>query len=159
MYENNNKIFQMRKSFKIRVIKLEGGTKSKNNLLIPRSCDTMGKETEYETTKEIDAVQEMRLLEDVFFEAVAQDIPAVQEILRTILEDENLVVETVITQRTISNLYGRGVRLDAMCTMEDGFKCNIEIQQYFPFICRLYSKRIHHPISAAFFYFLFIGDT
>lgn len=82
-----------------------------------------------ELQKKIDAVQEMRLLEDVFFEAVAQDIPAVQEILRTILEDENLVVETVITQRTISNLYGRGVRLDAMCTMGDGSKCNIEIQR------------------------------
>ena len=54
-----------------------------------------------ELQKKIDAVQEMRLLEDVFFEAVAQDIPAVQEILRTILEDENLVVESVITQRTI----------------------------------------------------------
>lgn len=78
-----------------------------------------------ELQKKINAVQEMRLLEDVFFEAVAQDIPAVQEILRTILEDENLVVETVITQRTISNLYGRGVRLDAMCTMGDGSKCNI----------------------------------
>lgn len=82
-----------------------------------------------ELQKKIDAVQEMRLLEDVFFEAVAQDIPAVQEILRTILEDENLVVETVITQRTISNLYGRGVCLDAMCTMGDGSKCNIEIQR------------------------------
>lgn len=31
--------------------------------------------------------------------------------------------------------------------------------KYFPFICRLYSKRIHHPISAAFFYFIFIGDA
>ena len=82
-----------------------------------------------ELQKKIDAVQEMRLLEDVFFEAVAQDIPAVQEILRTILEDENLVVESVITQRTISNLYGRGVRLDAMCTMGDESKCNIEIQR------------------------------
>lgn len=129
MYENNNKIFQMRKSFIIRVFKIEGGTKSKNNLSIPCSCGIMRKKLNMELQKKIDAVQEMRLLEDVFFEAVAQDIPAVQEILRTILEDENLVVESVITQRTISNLYGRGVRLDAMCTMGDGSKCNIEIQR------------------------------
>lgn len=52
MYENNNKIFQMRKSFIIRVFKIEGGTKSKNNLSIPCSCGIMRKETEYGTTKE-----------------------------------------------------------------------------------------------------------
>ena len=49
--------------------------------------------------------------------------------LRTILEDEELIVKDVITQNSEKNLYGRSVRLDALCTLGNGEKCNIEIQR------------------------------
>ena len=49
--------------------------------------------------------------------------------LRTILEDDELVVQDVITQNSEKNLYGRSVRLDALCTLGNGEKCNIEIQR------------------------------
>lgn len=74
-------------------------------------------------------VTEYRLIDDVFFEVFAKDLLACQEILRTILEDQELVVKEVIVQSDERNLFGRSVRLDALCTLGDGSLCNIEIQR------------------------------
>ena len=79
--------------------------------------------------EKVKRVQEFRLIDDVFFEVFAKDIPACQEILRTILEDEYLIVHDVIVQSSERNLYGRSVRLDALCTLGNGSKCNIEVQR------------------------------
>ena len=79
--------------------------------------------------EKIERIKEFRLIDDVFFEVFASDIPACQEILRTILEDEKLIVNDIIVQSSERNLYGRSVRLDALCTLGDGFLCNIEIQR------------------------------
>ena len=79
--------------------------------------------------EKVKRVQEFRLMDDVFFEVFAKDIPACQEILRTILEDEQLIVHDVIVQSSERNLYGRSVRLDALCTLGNGSKCNIEVQR------------------------------
>lgn len=65
----------------------------------------------------------------VFFEVLADDKDVCQEILRTILEDNALIVEEVIVQRSIKNIYGRSVRLDALCVLGDGTRCNIEVQR------------------------------
>lgn len=46
--------------------------------------------------EKVQRVQKFRLVDDVFFEVFAKDIPACQEILRTILEDVNLTVQDVI---------------------------------------------------------------
>ena len=79
--------------------------------------------------EKIEKIKEFRLIDDVFFEVFASDIPACQEILRTILEDEKLIVNDVIVQSAERNIYGRSVRLDALCTLGDGSLCNIEIQR------------------------------
>lgn len=46
-----------------------------------------------------------------------------------ILNDKKLIVEDVIVQNSKRNLYGRSVRLDALCTLGNGTKCNIEVQR------------------------------
>ena len=74
-------------------------------------------------------VQDLRPIDDILFEALANDIPFCEEILRTILEDEALVVNDVIVQSSERNMYGRSVRLDALCTLGNGEKCNIEVQR------------------------------
>ncbi|MCQ2550379.1 MAG: PD-(D/E)XK nuclease family transposase [Lachnospiraceae bacterium] len=74
-------------------------------------------------------IKEFRPIDDIFFEALADDIKVCQEILRVILEDPELIVEDVIVQSSERNLYGRSVRLDALCTLGDGIKCNIEVQR------------------------------
>lgn len=74
-------------------------------------------------------VEDFRPIDDVFFEVLADDKGVCEEILRTILEDDALIVEEVIVQRSVKNIYGRSVRLDALCILGDGSKCNIEVQR------------------------------
>lgn len=74
-------------------------------------------------------VKNLRLIDDVFFEVFAKDYSACQEIIRTILGDKELVVVDIIVQSSERNLYGRSVRLDALCRLQDGTFCNIEVQR------------------------------
>lgn len=74
-------------------------------------------------------VEGFRPIDDVFFEVLADDREVCQEILRTILEDKALIVEKVIVHCSIKNIFGRSVRLDALCILGDGAKCNIEVQR------------------------------
>ena len=79
--------------------------------------------------EKIAQVKEFRLIDDVFFEVFAEDKEACQEILRVILEDDGLIVLDVLLQSSKRNIYGRSVRLDALCTLGNGEKCNIEVQR------------------------------
>lgn len=79
--------------------------------------------------EKFETVQEFRPIDDVFFEVLVRNKAVCQEILRVILEDNKLSVENVITQSSEKNIYGRSVRLDALCTLGDGTKCNIEVQR------------------------------
>ena len=74
-------------------------------------------------------VAELRPIDDVFFELLAEDIAFCQEILRVILEDGELTVMDVVVQSALRNVYGRSVRLDALCTLGNGTKCNVEVQR------------------------------
>lgn len=81
----------------------------------------------YEQKKE--RVKNFRPIDDIFFEVLADDSEVCQEILSTILEDDALTVEDVIVQRSIRNIYGRSVRLDALCVLGNGTRCNVEVQR------------------------------
>ena len=74
-------------------------------------------------------VKDFRPIDDVFFEALAGEPGVCEEILRTILEDPALKVLETVTQASERNIYGRSVRLDALCTLGSGKKVNIEIQR------------------------------
>lgn len=77
----------------------------------------------------LEDLKKLRPIDDVFFEVLASNKEVCEEILRTILEDNSLVVDEVITQESERNLFGRSVRLDALCTLGNGTKCNIEVQK------------------------------
>ncbi|MBR1856677.1 MAG: PD-(D/E)XK nuclease family transposase [Oribacterium sp.] len=79
--------------------------------------------------EKIAKVRDLRPIDDVFFEVLAEDKEVCEEILRTILEDDGLVVNEAVVQGSKKNIYGRSVRLDALCTLGDGSKCNIEVQR------------------------------
>lgn len=81
------------------------------------------------TEEKIARAKEFRLIDDVFFEVFTEDEEACQEILQVILEDGQLAVLDVVVQSSKRNIYGRSVRLDALCTLGDGKKCNIEVQR------------------------------
>ena len=72
--------------------------------------------------EKIEKVKDLRPIDDVFFEKLAQNKAVCQEILRVLLEDSKLIVHSVITQSSKNNLYGRSVRLDALCTLGNGLQ-------------------------------------
>jgi len=74
-------------------------------------------------------VRELRPIDDVFFEVLASNKGVCEEILRTIMEDPSLTVIDVIVQSSERNLYGRSIRLDALCTLGNGELVNIEVQR------------------------------
>ena len=74
-------------------------------------------------------VKDLRPIDDVFFEVLAQNPEVMEEILRTIMEDNKLIVEDVIVQSDERNIYGRSVRLDALCLLGNGTRCNVEVQR------------------------------
>lgn len=77
----------------------------------------------------LEKVKRLRPIDDVFFERLMENGKVCQEILRVILNDDKLIVKTVVAQRDIQNLYGRSVRLDALCILGNGDICNIEVQK------------------------------
>lgn len=79
--------------------------------------------------EKIARAREFRLIDDVFFEVFAEDKEACQEILQVILGEDELTVFDVVVQSSKRNIYGRSVRLDALCTLGNGKKCNIEVQR------------------------------
>lgn len=74
-------------------------------------------------------VQRLRPIDDVFFEVLAEDPSVMEEMLRVILTDPELIVISVTPQRDVANLMGRAVRLDAWCHLGDGSECNVEVQR------------------------------
>lgn len=82
-----------------------------------------------QNTDKIAIIQELRPIDDILFEVLARDKAFDEEMLRLLIGDGNLRVTDVIVQSDERNLYGRSVRLDALCTLGDGSKCNIEVQR------------------------------
>lgn len=74
-------------------------------------------------------IEKFRPIDDMFFEKVAEDLEVCEELLRVILKEPGLKVLEVIPQKSVKNLQGRSVRLDALCIRENGHSCNIEIHR------------------------------
>ena len=70
----------------------------------------------------------LRIIDDTLFRLIAARKEVCQEILRTLLDDDNLEVVSVTPQETMVTLF-RGITLDALCRLGDGTLCNIEMQK------------------------------
>lgn len=79
--------------------------------------------------EKIQRIKDFRPIDDVFFEIMADDTEVCQEILRVIMDDNKLIVDEVIVQSSKKNIYGRSVRLDALCYLSSGKRVNIEVQR------------------------------
>lgn len=77
-------------------------------------------------TKE--TAEKLRVIDDSLFRLVASYKGVCQEILRTLLGEENLEVLEVTPQKTITSLH-RQIILDALCRLNNGRLCNIEVQK------------------------------
>ena len=74
-------------------------------------------------------IARFRPIDDTFFEKIAEDPEVCEELLQVILQEPELKVTEVIPQKSIRNLQGHSVRLDALCIRGDGHFCNVEIHR------------------------------
>lgn len=73
-------------------------------------------------------VSQLNIIDDTFFQKMAEDIGFCEELISTILE-QKVIVKEVVPQNSIKNLQGRSVILDALCTLGNGKECNVEVQK------------------------------
>ena len=75
-------------------------------------------------------IKRWRLMDDAFMKRCLKDnIPAVECILRIIMEKPNLQVKTVQIEDTIPNLLGHGIRMDVHAVDAEGTEYDIEVQR------------------------------
>ena len=86
------------------------------------------KDDELKISNYAKVLETANLVEDIKFREIAKSKEAVQEILRTILEEEDLIVLESIEQKDITESIFHGVILDCLCRLSDGKIVNIEMQ-------------------------------
>ena len=73
-------------------------------------------------------VQQLNIIDDTLFQKMAEDPEFCEEVISTVLE-QKVIVKNVTPQNSVKNLQGRSVVLDALCELENGEECNIEVQK------------------------------
>ena len=82
----------------------------------------------HELTKAKAIAQQLNIIDDTLFQKMAEDPEFCEEVISTVLE-QKVVVKKVTPQNSVKNLQGRSVVLDALCELENGEECNVEIQK------------------------------
>lgn len=73
-------------------------------------------------------VEKLNIIDDTFFQKMAEDKEFCEEMLSTIMKQKIKILK-VIPQNSVKNLQGRSVILDTFCELEDGRFSNIEVQK------------------------------
>ena len=76
-------------------------------------------------------LESSNLVEDIKFREIAKSKEAIQEILRVILDEDDLIVLESIEQKDITESIFHGVILDCLCKLSTGELTNIEMQTAF----------------------------
>ena len=72
-------------------------------------------------------MEQLNVIDDILFRKMAEDVSFCEEVISTIMEQKITILE-VTDQKDITNLQGRSVILDALCSDEHGKLYNIEVQ-------------------------------
>ena len=74
-------------------------------------------------------VRRMNVIDDQFFQKIAEDKEVCEELLQILLDKPDLEIVEAYTQRKLPNLQARAVILDALCKDSSGNFFNIEVQK------------------------------
>lgn len=74
-------------------------------------------------------IAKLNVIDDVFFQKMAEDKEVCEEILRIILEKPDLIVVEAQAQRFLRNMGAHSVILDLLCQDKTGAYFNIEVQK------------------------------
>ena len=88
-------------------------------------------EDEQKIAKYAKELESSNLVEDIKFREIAKSKEAIQEILRVILDEDDLIVLESIEQKDITESIFHGVILDCLCKLSTGELTNIEMQTAF----------------------------
>ena len=86
------------------------------------------------TRKKLDALEKKKiiasltLMDDLFMQVVLEEQACTEYILQTIMDNTSLKLKEQRLQKRLSNLHGRAVVLDCLCTDDKGLLYNIEVQ-------------------------------
>ncbi len=82
------------------------------------------------TSGVIKTAKDLRIIDDTLFRLIAERKDVCQEILRTLLGDDGLVVHKSTPQYDFSGFhFHRAITVDCLCELSDGTLCNIEMQK------------------------------
>lgn len=73
-------------------------------------------------------INQMNIIDDDVFEKMAESSEFCEEMISTIVNQKVKVIK-VVPQKSVKNLQGRSVRLDALCELENGVQCTVEVQK------------------------------
>lgn len=79
--------------------------------------------------KRQELLRSLNIMDDIFFQKIAEDEEVCEEILRVILQKPKLKVMEAQTQKFLRNVGAHSVILDLICQDEDGSHINVEIQK------------------------------
>ena len=82
----------------------------------------------HEQTTVLEIVKQLNIIDDTLFQKMAEDPGFCEEVISTILTQKVTVIK-VTPQNSVKNLQGRSVVLDALCELENGEKCDVEVQK------------------------------
>ena len=74
-------------------------------------------------------VDGLRPIDDIFFQKLAENKGFCEELVQTVMSDKNLKLIKCEPQKSLRNVSGRSVILDALCQTSDKKYINIEIQK------------------------------
>ena len=81
------------------------------------------------STEQQALIKQLNVIDDVFFQKIAEDKAVCEEILRIILQKPKLKVIDAQAQRFLRNIGAHSVILDLLCEDEDGARINVEMQK------------------------------
>ena len=79
--------------------------------------------------KLLEAIQNLRLLDDMLMKKVFEDKACTQLMLRIIMDKPDLIVQELQTEYSVKNLQGRSARLDVLAKDGKGVQYNVEVQR------------------------------
>ena len=79
--------------------------------------------------KRQELIRSLNIMDDIFFQKIAEDEEVCEEILRVILQKPKLKVMEAQTQKFLRNVGAHSVILDLICQDEDGSHINVEVQK------------------------------
>ncbi len=92
-------------------------------------CKQGGIGTKSQREKTLERIQQLRYIDDIFFSVSLDGFkPGIELILRTVMDNDRIIVDELYTQKDVINWYGRSVRFDVFASA-DGKRFNCEIQR------------------------------